>query len=164
METAMFAELIISQALPYSFIEACATKPNMRCERPITLQGVIDMHGVITEGIKTRDNPDPYDAWTPFPRDPDGRIFGDCDDQAASERAALIAFGMDPSKLAFESGKVKEPDGREVGHVVLVVELDGKRYVLDRRYPQGVYPADGKRPNWTTTAMESHSQITWATD
>lgn len=149
-----------AQAMPYSWLRLCATTLNAHCERPeITVQDLADLHRTVSAAIKTVENNDPFDPWTPFPVDE----YGDCDDQAATERAALIALGMDPKALTFETGRVTEPDGREVGHIVLLVALGGKTYVLDRKMPLGLYEAPRRPYAWRRTATENHAGIVWIT-
>ena len=151
-----------AQQLPYPWLELCA-KGGAKCEREVSVQDLADLHRTISTVMQTLGNEDPLDPWTAFPaRAADGKIYGDCDDQAATERAVLIGFGIDPKAMKFVTGKVREPDGREVGHIILVVELDGSQWVLDRRMPEGLYLFGSKMPGgWKTTAIENHAGAVW---
>lgn len=144
--------------LPYPWLEYCWRARDPGCVvEAISPRDLALINMAVTEAITTEENPDPLDPWTPFPAD----RRGDCDDDAATKRAALLALGMDPKAMRFETGRVIEPDGREVGHIVLVVSLAGRDYVLDRRTPDRVYTPSRRPYAWTATASEPDASPTW---
>lgn len=145
--------------LPYPWLQWCfATRDPSCVRRTITPTDLALINREITEAIITREDPDYYDPWTPFPAD----RHGDCDDDAATKRAALLALGVDPRAMHFETGEVTEPDGRKVGHIVLVVRLDGKDYVLDRRTPNSIYPPARRPYPWRPKAIENSQTVVWS--
>ena len=142
--------------LPYPWLEYCYRTRDPGCiVEAITPRDLALINLEITDAIRTLENPDYYDPWTPFPAD----RMGDCDDDAATKRAALIALGMDPQAMRFEIG---EANGER--HIVLIVRLDGKEYVLDRKTPDRVYTV-GKRPYaWAPLATEPVTGVIWRTE
>lgn len=161
MWAALAFQLALGQ-LPLPYVAMCAERQYRACAVDvITVDDLAALHRLISEAYAPDDSDaasSPDDPWRIFP--PDMKM--DCDDLVASERAALEAFGLDPRAMSIETGKVTEPDGHVLGHVVLIVELDGRRWVLDRKVPQGIYE-DGKRPyRWTQSARQSHKGILWS--
>lgn len=153
--------------LPYSWLQYCWATRDPACIRPAITPfelGLINRE--VTEAIITRENPDYYDPWTPFPAD----RRGDCDDDAATKRAALLALGVDPRAMHFETGEVTEPDGRKVNHIVLVVRLTrfeggepvSRDYVLDRRTPDRIYPPAQRPYAWRAKAAENPQTVVWS--
>lgn len=160
----MLAELIISQAitvaLPYPFLEYCAKTKDPGCiVETLTPKDLAYINKLVTETIITVANSDPLEPWTPFP--PDRK--GDCGHQAATERQILLALGVDPKAMRFETGEVTEPDGRKVGHIVLLVTLDGKEWVMDRKTPDMLYPPSKRPYEWRPLAKEVRGQLVWKT-
>ena len=148
-----------SVTLPYPWLEYCARTRDPGCiVQTITPFDLAIINREITEGIITREDDGYYDPWVPFPPD----RMGDCDDRAASTRQALLALGVDPKALRFETGLVKEPDGRTLGHIVVVVTLDGREWVLDSKTPDKVYPPSKRPYAWKPMAAESPN-ILWST-
>ena len=141
--------------LPYPWLEYCHRTRDPGCiVETITPYDLALINLEITEAIETVENPDYYDPWTPFPAD----RRGDCDDDAATKRAALAALGHDPKAMRFETG---EADGQR--HIVLVVTLAGKDYVMDRKTPDRVY-SPAKRPyTWKPLSMQTPERVTWQT-
>lgn len=149
-------------ALPLGYLEMCVERRDQSCAvRSITAEELSTIHQEITAAIETRDAPDPDDPWRVFPRDPDGKLRGDCDDQVATERAVLLALGIPASSLAIETGRVRLADGTEVGHVVLLVTLEAGRYVLDRRVPAGAYEASRRPKDYRATAAQEPGVLLW---
>lgn len=153
--------------LPYPWLQWCYATRDPACIRPaITPTDLALINREVSEAIITREDEDYYDPWTPFPAD----RHGDCDDDAATKRAALLALGLDPKAMHFETGDVTEPDGRKVGHMVLVVRLatveDGKKvsrdYVLDRRTPGSIYPPSKRPYAWRAKASENATSVVWS--
>ncbi len=160
----MFAELLIAQAvtvsLPYSHLVYCGQTKDPGCIiENLTPRDLALINKTVTEAIITEANSDPFDPWTPFP--PDRK--GDCDDQAATERQILLALGVDPKAMRFEIGEVIEPDGRRAGHIVLVVTLNGKEWIMDRKTPDLLYPPNKRPYEWRPVTMESPGQLVWKT-
>lgn len=149
----IFLQQVSSVTLPYPWLEYCAKTRDPGCiAEKIEPFDLAIINKEITEGIITREDDSYYEPWTPFPAD---RI-GDCNTDAATKRAALLALGMDPKAMHFETGYA---DGQP--HIVLVVTLDGKDYVLDRKSPDRIYPP-AKRPYaWKPIAAESNN-VLWS--
>jgi predicted transglutaminase-like cysteine proteinase len=161
----MFAALILAQqvvVLPYTNLERCHRERDPGCIvetwTPLDLALV---NKTVTQEIETVADSSPSDPWLAFPRDASGRIAGDCDDDAATKRAALIALGFDPKAMHFETGEVKEPDGSIIGHIVLVVTLNGKNYYLDRKTPDLIYTADKRPYEWRLKSQEVVGRLQW---
>lgn len=144
--------------LDYSWLQYCAQTKDPGCiAEQITPYDLAIINKEITEGIITREDDSYYDPWVPFPPD----RMGDCDDRAASVRQALLALGIAPKDIRFETGLVKEPDGRELGHIVVVVRLNGKEWVLDSKTPDKIYTSDKRPYPWTPMASESDN-VLWS--
>lgn len=162
----MIAALIFSQlalpALPLPYLEMCADRRDGSCfVRSLTPEELSTLHQVITTSIATADARDADDPWRVFPRDKDGNLRGDCDDQVATERAVLLALGIPAKDLAIETGRVRNADGSEDGHVVLIVTLEGRRWVLDRRVPAGAYEASRRPKDYRTTTVQDPGALLW---
>ena len=161
----MFAALVFMQQaatahLDYSWLQYCAQTKDPGCiAETITPFDLGIINREITEGIITREDDGYYDPWIPFPPD----RMGDCDDRAASVRQALLALGVGPKAIHFETGLVKEPDGRELGHIVVVVRLNGKDWVLDSKTPDRVYAPDKRPYEWKPIAAESPN-VLWTSN
>lgn len=139
-------------APPYPFLEYCARNRDPGCERVITVQDLAVINWVVTDAIKTAENPDPLDPWEAFP----ASHIGDCDDDAATKRMALVGLGFDPKGMRFETGLA---NGER--HIVLIVTLDGKDWVMDRKTPDRVYSV-AKRPyQWTPQEREAQTSLNW---
>lgn len=149
--------------MPYSYLEWCNSAPLGACFRtkPITLKELALLNLEITEAIQTVENEDYYDQWKAFPRDAAGRITGDCDDDVATKRQALMLLGIPPTDMWFETGMVTEPDGRKLRHIVLNVRVGDKVYVMDRKTPNMLYTPDKRPYTWEPIAREDRSQVTW---
>lgn len=149
----VFLQQAATVHLDYSFLRYCYETKDPGCiAETITPYDLAIVNKVVTEAIITDEDDDYYDPWTPFPHD----RHGDCDDDAATKRQALIALGFNPKAMHFETGYANgEP------HIVLVVTLDGKDYVLDRKSPDRIYPP-AKRPYaWKPIAAESNN-VLWS--
>lgn len=142
-----FMQQAMTVHLDYSWLRYCYDTRDPGCvSETFTPTDLAYVNKVVTDGIETQENPDYYDPWTPFPAD----RKGDCDDDAATKRAALIGLGFNPRAMHFETGLA---NGER--HIVLVVSLDGKDYVLDRKSPDAIYTT-GKRPyRWEPIAREA---------
>ena len=141
--------------LPYPWLEYCYRTRDPGCAvETITPRDLALLNMEITEAIQTVENPDYYESWTPFPA---GRT-GDCNTDAATKRGALLALGLDPMAMRFETG---EADGER--HIVLVVRLDGREYVLDRKTPDRIYAPDKRPYAWKPLATQTPEQVTWRT-
>jgi len=152
---------LVAVQLPLPYVEHCAWTQDPACKVDrMTVEELAALHRLISEANAPDLRPgvgEPLDPWRVFPAD---RMM-DCDDMVISERMALQAFGVPAGAMSIVAGEVTEPDGATVGHVVLVVEIDGKRWVLDRKVPQSVY-SDGKRPYpWRQSATQAHDSILW---
>lgn len=144
--------------IPYSWLQYCAATRDPSCIRAlITPRDLALINREVSEAIITREDQGYYDSWTPFPPD----RHGDCDDDAATKRLALVALGLDPKAMHFETGEVTEPDGRKVGHIVLVVRLEGRDYVLDRRTPGQIYTPLNRPYAWRPMASEDQASVLW---
>lgn len=149
-------------ALPIGFLEMCAERRDRSCAvRTLSADDLAALHVQISSAIETEENADPDEAWRVFPRDEAGRLRGDCSDQVATERAVLIELGIPPEDLSIETGRVRQANGSEVGHVVLIVRLDGRRWVLDRRVPSGIYGAEKRPKDYRTTAAQEPGSLLW---
>lgn len=139
--------------LPYPWLEYCYRTRDPGCiVETITPRDLALVNLEITDAIRTVENPDYYDPWEAFP----ASRMGDCDDDAATKRAALIALGMDPQAMRFEIG---EANGER--HIVLIVRLDGKEYVLDRKTPDRIYPPSRRPYDWRPIARQSQLSLIW---
>lgn len=149
---------VASVTLPYSWLEYCARSRDPGCVvetiRPLDLAYI---NKLIAETITTEPNTDPLDPWEAFP----ASRRGDCDDHTVTARAALIALGVPASSMRIELGEVTEPDGRTVGHAVLVVTLDGLEWVMDRRTPDVLYPPTKRPYAWRPLARQSSASVVW---
>lgn len=144
--------------LPYPWLEYCHRTRDAGCiVETITPRDLALINKVVTEAIETREDSSALDAWEAFPAD----RRGDCDDQVATERAALIALGLDPRTMSNEVGEVIEPDGRRVNHIVLVVTLDGKRWVMDRKTPDVLYQPGARPYAWRPLARQTQAGPVW---
>lgn len=159
----IFATLILQAAsvvLPYPWLEYCYRTRDPGCVlQKITPRDLALVNMAVTEAITTKADGSPMDPWQPFPASREG----DCDDDAATKRAALLGLGFDPGAMNFEMGEVTEPDGRKVGHIVLVVQLEGRAYVLDRLTPDRIYTPDRRPYSWRAIASQSNTSLTWET-
>ena len=150
----IFLQQAASVTLPFPYLEYCYRTRDPGCiVKEITPFDLAIINKEITEGIRTREDDDYYDPWTPFPPD----RYGDCDDDAASKRGALIALGFDPKAMHFETGYA---DGEP--HIVLVVTLNGKSYVLDRKSPDKIYPPSARPYDWKPMASQTDT-VLWRT-
>ena len=152
----MIAALIALQlgavTLPYSGLQYCYVTRDPGCIREtFTPEDLALINLEVTEAITTVENDDYYDPWTPFPAD----RRGDCDDDAATKRAALLGQGFDPKAMHFETGYV---DGQP--HIVLVVTLNGKDWVMDRKTPDRVYVTSKRPYQWQPMAREGR-RVQW---
>lgn len=139
--------------LPYPWLEYCYRTRDPGCiVQTMTPRDLALLNLEVTEAIQTVENPDYYEPWTPFPAD----RRGDCNSDVATKRAALLALGVDPKAMRFEIG---EADGER--HIVLVVSLKGKDYVLDRKTPGMIYTPDKRPYAWKPVAIQSSAQVTW---
>lgn len=149
-------------ALPIGYLEMCVDRRDGSCHvQHMTADDLAAIHVQVTAAIETLENANPDEPWRVFPRDPAGRLRGDCSDQVATERAILLELGIPAKDLAIETGRVRNADGSETGHVVLIVALDGKRYVLDRRVPSGIYGAEKRPKDYRTTAVQEPGVLLW---
>jgi predicted transglutaminase-like cysteine proteinase len=154
----LFAQLIAGDfVLPYAWLEHCAKMPAARCQvEAVTLSDVARVNKVINEGIKPK--PDADERWTVFPAD----RRGDCDDFAVTKRAALLALGMPADVLTLELGDVFR-EGAWSRHLVLVVSIEGKAWVLDNLERDSLYTT-AKRPRpWRSLAFQPQRGATWET-
>ncbi len=132
--------------LPYSWLRYCYETRDPGCiADTITPRDLALLNKEITEGLITVENPDYYDPWIPFPAD----RRGDCNTDAATKRAALLALGLDPRAMRFETGLAA---GER--HIVLVVTLEGRDFVLDRKSPDAIYPPTKRPYDWKPIARE----------
>lgn len=149
----LFLQQAATVTLPYPWLEYCYRTRDPGCVvETITPRDLALINQEVTDAIQTDERPDYYDPWTPFPAD----RKGDCDDDAATKRAALLGLGVDPTAMWFETGRA---NGER--HIVLVVRLDGRDYVLDRKTPDRIYTT-AKRPySWEPLARQTMKQPTW---
>lgn len=149
-------------ALPLGYLEMCVDRRDGSCHvQHMTADDLAAIHVQVTAAIGTLENSDPDEAWRVFPRDQAGKLRGDCSDQVATERAILLELGIPAKDLAIETGRVRQADGSEVGHVVLIVSLAGDRWILDRRVPAGIYPAAKRPKDYRTTAVQEPGVLLW---
>lgn len=139
-------------APPYSYLRYCYETRDAGCVRHLTKKDLAVVNMVVTDAIKTEEHPDALDPWEVFPKS----NKGDCDDDAATKRAALLGIGIDPTAMHFETGLA---NGER--HIVLVVTLDGKDWVMDRKTPDRIYPADKRPYKWTPQEREAPSSLNW---
>lgn len=160
----IIALILMQQAttvvLPYPWLEYCYRTRDPGCiVETITPYDLALVNMAVTEAITTKTDGDPLDPWEAFPESREG----DCDDDAATKRAALIGLGVDPKSMHFEMGEVTEPDGRKVGHLVLVVRLNGRDYILDRKTPDRIYTPEKRPYHWRAIASQSPASLAWPT-
>ena len=115
---------------------------------------------MVVEAITVVEDPSRDDPWIAFPES----HTGDCGDRSATVRQALIVRGFDPKALRFQVGRVIEPDGRELGHIVVLAELNGKTWVLDSKVPDMIYPPEKRPYPWKIIATETHETIVWKSE
>lgn len=139
-------------APPYAHLEYCYKARDAGCARTLTPHDLAVINMVVTDAIKTVENLDPLDPWTPFP----ASHTGDCDDDAATKRGALLGLGFDPKAMHFETGLA---NGER--HIVLVVTIDGKEWVMDRKTPDRVYPANKRPYDWKPQERETAGSLNW---
>jgi len=153
---------VAAVTIPYSWLEYCGRSRDPGCVvETITPLDLAYLNMLVTEVIQ----PDPAvttyaapdDPWLAFPVD----RHGDCDDRVVTARAALIALGLDPKKMTIETGEVTEPDGSLAGHAVLIVELDGRKWRMDSKTPDKLYPAEQWPYAWRPLARQPTAGIVW---
>lgn len=148
---------LASVTIPYSEMRYCFETRDPTCIREvITPRDLALINLEVSDAIITVEDDGYYDPWVAFPDD----RRGDCDDDAATKRAALIGFGF-KGPMRFETGSVVEPDGRLLAHIVLVVTLGGKDYVMDRKTPDRVYTPDKRPYTWKPSARQSKAGVAW---
>jgi predicted transglutaminase-like cysteine proteinase len=158
----MILAALIAQAvqitLPYPWLEHCYRSKDPGCvvER-LRLEDLIFVNMAVAGAIETAENADPLDPWEAFP----ASRRGDCDDHVMTVRAALQALGVPASAMRVELGAVIEEGGQETGHVVLVVMLDGKDWVLDRKTPDQAYRPSARPYKWRLKAAQPASGAAW---
>lgn len=146
-----FMQLTVT--LPYPWLEYCWRTRDPGCVvETITPKDLALINLEITDAIVTREDPDYYDPWTPFPAD----RKGDCNVDAATKRAALLALGVNPKAMRFETG---EAEGQR--HIVLVVTLAGRDYVMDRKTPDRVYVPGARPYAWKPLARQTQAGPIW---
>jgi predicted transglutaminase-like cysteine proteinase len=157
----MIAELLMSQlavTLPYPGLEYCYRTRDPGCiVETITPRDLAYVNKAVVEAIAVRENTDPYEPWEVFPAD----RKGDCGARAATVRAALLALGFDPKAMRFEVGEVTEPNGQTLGHIVLLVDLSGKTYVVDSKTPDMIYTPDKRPYAFRPKATQSSQTVVW---
>lgn len=157
----LFLQQASTIVLPYPALENCYRDHSENCRVEVAQLEPVQLaylNKLVTETITTRTDSSPLDPWVSFPAD----HMGDCDDDVATKRAALTALGFPPEAMTVEVGEVTEPDGRIVGHAVLVVELRGQRWRMDRKTPDLLPPADAPRLYpWRPIAVQSRDTIEW---
>lgn len=149
----LFQVLTGDFVLPYAWLEHCA-KTQVQCEvETVTLADVAMVNKVVNEGIFIQ--PDVDERWIAFPAD----RRGDCDDYAVTKRAGLLALGMGPETLMLELGE-SQRNGKWTRHLVLVVKIDGREWVLDNLVKDEIY-VYGKGPYPWRKVGRSGSGVTW---
>jgi len=143
-------------ALPYQWLEHCATTPAAHCEvAVITLEDIARINAVVNAGIKPV--AEIGDRWVAFPTD----RRGDCDDFAVTKRAALLALGF-KGAMRVVLGEVRQGKIWTM-HAVLEVDIDGRTWVLDSLAADFIYaPNDRPRP-WRQLAAQSNRYVIWDT-
>lgn len=139
-------------ALPYQWLEHCATTPAARCEvANVTLEDIARINAVVNAAIKP--TPEIGDRWVAFPVD----RKGDCEDYALTKRAALLALGFSGSmRVALgEAGQ----GGKWIMHAVLEVDYDGRTYVLDSLAADYLYGLADRPYAWKPLARQGNSVI-----
>lgn len=140
--------------LPIGYVRYCAEYRDPGCVvEQVTPQDLAYLNKAIVEWMEPVDNPDPGQRWEAFKRD------GDCENHVASVRLALVAFGVNPKDMRFEAGTITEADGRTAQHVVLVVALRGKEWVVDMKTPDMLYRTTDRPYPWTPLTSESDGVI-----
>lgn len=114
---------------------------------PVTLD-MIEKQNVYTNStVKYRS--DLGDTWQ-HPSTTLNTEQGDCEDYAILKMAILAAIGVPRSMMALVLGEIASLNGNSA-HAFLVVELDGRRYVLDSKFDQMIEPKD--YVNWQPKKM-----------
>lgn len=139
-------------APPYAYLEYCAKNRDPGCVRAISPADLAAINMVVTDAIKTQEDVSVLDAWEAFPPS----HAGDCDDDVATKRMALVGLGVDPKAMHFEAGLA---NGER--HIVLVVTLNGKDWVMDRKTPNSVYPASKRPYPWVAQERETQTSVAW---
>lgn len=144
-------------ALPYAWLEHCATTPAARCEvAEITASDLAHINAVINATIRPRD--DRIDSWQAFPAD----RAGDCDDVAVTKRAALLALGFrGPMRIVL--GEAELETGDQI-HAVLEVDIEGRTWILDSLAPDFIYEPHDRPYRWRLLARQSSGGVLWQID
>ena len=106
--------------------------------------GLVDLDMVQTQNkvinLRIKYLADPADDWQQ-PSTTLARGTGDCEDYAILKMAMLAAIGFPRNKMALVLGEIAAMPQNEA-HAFLVVEIDGKRWVLDNKFDQLIEPQD----------------------
>lgn len=157
----MIAALIASQlaatpVMPYSWLEACSTQSAMHCEvSTITPEAIYYINVSVNAVIRPVADEPGVEHWTAFPTD----RRGDCSEYVMTKRAALIALGMDPSRLTIELGEhLRDKQWRK--HMVLQVRMNDRTWILDN-ISDKPYQPDARPLPWRSIAAQSKESALW---
>ena len=137
---------------PYSWLEHC-DKDRGKCAlgKKWALKDLQWINRSVNGSI-TEDDSEALDVWTAFPAD----RRGDCDDYAATKRAALIALGYPADRMRFAAGYL--PSGEM--HLVLEVDFEGQTYVMDNTVDR-IFSADRRPYFWRPITSQVTGEVGW---
>lgn len=136
---------------PYSWLEHCNAQGNCGLGKKWQVKDLEWINKSVNGAITAR-NDAGFDVWTAFPAD----RLGDCDDYAATKRAALLTLGYPAEAMRMASGYL--PTGEM--HLVLEVDLGGKTYVLDNTMNR-VFRADDRPYFWRPIMTQVPGDVAW---